>query len=59
MTKQALLEALTDMPENISVDELMEKAVLIEKIEKGLEQSNSGAVFSTEEAKQRLSKWLK
>lgn len=59
MTKQTLIEALNDMPECFSVDELMEKAVLIEKIEKGISQSDNNATFSTEEARQRLSKWLK
>ncbi len=59
MTKQALIQALNEMPENISVDELMEKAVLLEKVEKGIAQSDLNNTVSHEDARQRLSKWLR
>ncbi len=59
MTKQALIQALNEMPENISVDELMEKAVLLEKVEKGITQSDLNNTVSHEDARQRLSKWLR
>ena len=59
MTKQALIQALNEMPENISVDELMEKAVLLEKVEKGIVQSDLNNTVSHEDARQHLSKWLR
>ena len=38
---------------------LPEKLLFIEKVEKGIAQSESGNVNTKEEAKQKLSKWLK
>ncbi len=40
-------------------DELIDKLVFIEKVEKGLEQSERGEVYTTEQAKEMLKKWSK
>jgi predicted transcriptional regulator len=47
------------MPESFSIDELIDKLVFIEKIEKGLEQSEKGEVYTSEQAKEMLKKWSK
>jgi len=47
------------MPDKFSVDELIDKLILLQKIEKGLEQSEKGEVYSTQEAKEMLNQWLK
>jgi hypothetical protein len=59
MNKETIIEAMNDLPTDFSADQLIEKVILLEKIEKGITQSNSGNTFSTEEAKTRLGKWLK
>ena len=47
------------MPEKFSLDQLFDELLFINKIEIGLSQSANGQVNSKEEAKQKLSKWLK
>ena len=59
MKKTQLLETIQDMPEEFSVDELMEKLLILQKIEEGQEQIKSGQFYTEEEAKQKLGKWLK
>ena len=59
LTKEKIIEAIKDMPNKFSVDDLLDRIMLLQKIELGLEQSNSGKVSSTEEAKEKLGKWLK
>ncbi|MHA3788109.1 hypothetical protein ACX0HA_07860 [Flavobacterium hauense] len=59
LTKEKIIEAIKDMPNKFSVDDLLDRIMLLQKIEIGLEQSDSGNVMSTDEAKQRLQKWLK
>ena len=59
LTKEKIIEALKDMPGTFSVDELIDRVMLVQKIEIGLEQSGTGKVSTTDEAKKRLSKWLK
>jgi hypothetical protein len=57
ITKDQLINSLKDMPDQFSIDELMDKLILLQKIEIGLEQSNKGEVHSTQEAKERLKQW--
>ena len=59
INKEKLLTSVKDLPDQISMDELLDRILLLEKIDLGLSQANSGKVNSTEEAKQKLKKWLK
>jgi predicted transcriptional regulator len=59
LTKEKIIEAIKDMPNKFSVDDLLDRIMLLQKIEIGLDQSQAGKVVSTDEAKQRLQKWLK
>lgn len=56
--KEKLLNSLKNMPE-FSIDELMDKLVLLQKIETGLKQSKKGEVYPTQEAKEMLKQWSK
>jgi len=59
LTKEKILQSLKDLPDTFSIDELFDRIVLLNKIEIGLEQSNSGQVNTTDQAKDKLKKWLK
>ena len=58
LVKATVLDTIQQMPNEFSLEDLMEKLILIEKIEKGLEQVKAGQTFSHEEAKKKLAKWL-
>jgi len=47
------------MPDQFSIDELMDKLILLQKIEAGLKQSREGEVYSSKEAKEMLKQWSK
>ncbi len=59
VTKKALLKSVREMPDEVSVEDLIDRVLLLSKIERGLEQSTKGEVYSTEEARKRLGKWSK
>ena len=59
LTKKEVLESIRSLPEKFDAEAAIEKIVLLEKIRTGLEQSAAGQVVSKEEARKRLSKWLK
>ena len=48
LTKDKVISSLNDLPDTFSMDELIDKLMLLQKIETGLEQSEKGEVFSTE-----------
>ena len=59
LTKKKLLRSIKDLPESFSVDEIIDRIILLQKIELGLEESSAGKVHSTASAKKKLKKWLK
>jgi predicted transcriptional regulator len=59
MNQQLVIETLKKMPQQFDVEELIERLIFIDKVEEGLEDSKNGKVVSFDEAKERLSKWLK
>lgn len=59
MKKTQLIESIQDMPEEFSVDELMERLIVLQKIEEGQQQIQAGKFYTEEEAKKKLEKWLK
>ncbi|WP_375418753.1 hypothetical protein [uncultured Hymenobacter sp.] len=59
ITKDNLIASLQDLPEKFTLDELFERAILLEKIDRALAQVAAGEVYTTEEARQKLREWSK
>ena len=45
LTKEQVISSLNDLPEKFSMDELIDKLILFQKIETGLEQSKKEDFF--------------
>jgi hypothetical protein len=58
LSKEKLLETIRQLPDQISIEELFERIIFLQKVEMGLDQSNGGQIHSTEEAQKKLDKWL-
>jgi len=58
LTKEHFLEFIDKLPSQFSIDQLIEHAILLEKIEKGLKDSDEDQVFSVEEMQQKIEKWF-
>ena len=58
LTKDKVYKSLDDLPEEFSLDELLDKLILLQKIETGLEQSDSGQIIPDDELDNKLEKWL-
>lgn len=58
ITKEHLLQSIKDLPDAFSLDDLLDRIILLQKIEIGIEQSAFDRTSSTEEAKEKLKKWL-
>jgi hypothetical protein len=59
LSKQNVIKTVSELPDNFSLDELIDKLIFMDKVQKGLEDSLAEKVYSKEEAAKRLSKWLK
>ena len=58
-TKQQILKAIEDLPEDASVEDAIDRLYLLYKIDKGIRQADRGELLSQDEARQRMAKWLK
>ncbi len=59
MKKTTVLNTLNEFPKEFNLDELLEKLIVIDKIEVGLKESKEGNTLSHADAKKAISKWLK
>jgi hypothetical protein len=59
ITKTYLLSTFEKLPENLTIDQVIDHIIFVEKVQKGLEDSENGRVYTKEEAKKKLGKWLK
>lgn len=58
LIKSKVLETIEELPEKFSMDDLFEKLLVIEKVEKGLEQGRNGEFISEEELDKITEKWF-
>lgn len=56
MNKRTVQQTIEQLPEEFTLDELLEKLIFINKIERGLKDSQSGRVTSHEEVKKCFTK---
>jgi hypothetical protein len=58
MKKSTIIESISNLPDEVTIDEIVERLIVIEKIEKGRKQVQAGKVNTEEQAKEKLNKWL-
>ena len=59
LTKDNVIKTISKFPDTFSLDEIVDKLIFMDKVEKGLDQSLRNEVHTTQEARKRLVKWLK
>jgi len=57
--KQSAIKLIEQLPDESTLEDIMEKLLFLQKVEQGLEDIRQGRVISHDEAKKRLSRWLK
>ena len=59
LNKSRVLEILNLMPDQFSLEDLIERLILLDKIEIGLKQAEEGETYITEQAKRMVKEWSK
>ncbi len=57
--KENIIEMIKALPNDVSMEDIIEAIYIRQKIQKGMKDSEEGRLFTHEEAKERLAKWLK
>lgn len=58
LTQTKVIKAVKQLPNEFSIDELVDRMILLEKVEMGITQSESGQVISDEDLDQEVAKWF-
>lgn len=58
-TKEKVINAVRDLPDDASIEDVMERLLFLAKIEKGIHQADAGQTISNDQLKEKMAKWLK
>lgn len=59
MKKTTVLNALNELPKEFNLDELLERLLVIEKIDEGLKEAKARKTVTHDNAKKIIAKWQK
>jgi len=57
-TKEKIIERIKKLPDSVTFDEILDHIILIEKIERGIQQSDNNMVVDEDDLDKKLYKWL-
>jgi predicted transcriptional regulator len=57
-TKQQILKAIDELPDDAGVEDALDRLYLLYKVEKGLNQADRGELIAQEEVRQRMAERL-
>ncbi|MFZ1705433.1 MAG: hypothetical protein WAT79_13880 [Saprospiraceae bacterium] len=58
LTKEVVDEQLKEMPEQFTLDQLIERLLIVDKIQQGLKDVEEGNTLSEEEMDKVMGKWV-
>ena len=59
LEKSSFIDFMQTLPDRFSVDEVMERVILLAKVQKAQEQLRNGESFSNDEMKELVKSWVK
>ncbi|MFN5069749.1 MAG: hypothetical protein ACK5FC_07695 [Bacteroidota bacterium] len=59
MQKSTIIKTLNELPNRFNLDDFLEKLIVIEKIDQGIQEAKEGKTISHEKVKKIVAKWPK
>ena len=59
MTKEAVQKMVDTLPDEVTIDDIVERLMLIQSFEEGRKQYEAGNFVTHDEVGKRLEKWLR
>ena len=57
-TKDKIISSIKNLPDSVTIDDILDQIMLVEKIDKGIQQSNNNQIVLDDDFDRRLGKWL-
>ena len=58
-TKEQIVQAVKELPDDASFEDAMERLLFLAKIQRGVEQAEAGQTLSHADVKERMAKWVR
>ena len=58
LTKEAVNNQIKELPEEFTLDELIERLIVVEKVNRGLKNIEEGRTVTEAELDKRMKKWF-
>jgi predicted transcriptional regulator len=58
-TKEKVVHAVEDLPEDATIEDAMERLLFLAKIERGIRQAEAGQTIPHSAVRERMARWLK
>lgn len=58
LTKENIITTINNLTEPITFDDVLDKMLFLDKIEKGIEESDKGLVITDDDLNNRIQAWL-
>ncbi len=59
MQKSTIIHTLNELPNKFNLDDFLERLIVIEKIDEGMEEAKAGRTVSHDKVKKMVAKWHK
>jgi len=59
LTKEKIQKTIQSLPDNPELELVIEKLILLDKIDQGIKDADNDEVYSGEQVRDELKKWLK
>lgn len=59
LDKKKVLKSIKEMPDKFSADDVLDRIMILEKMERAIADSEAGRTISLEEMKKEVKKWRK
>ena len=59
LTKDKLKKTIDALPDDFTIEDVVEELIVIDKIEQGMRDVESGNVLTMDQVREKLGKWLK
>jgi predicted transcriptional regulator len=59
LAKKEVIKSIKEMPEHFSVDDAIDRLIVLNKVEKARQEIKEGKGLTTGQARKKLQKWLK
>jgi predicted transcriptional regulator len=58
-TKDRVLHAVQELPEDSSIEDVMERLLFMAKVERGIQQADAGKIITHSQVREKMAKWLR